>query len=118
MFHSALSILILHDYLLSQKVGTNPSAKAVLIQDSLGIGYIMFAMTSVAIGSLALQIIAGLILGMCIVCAHNFFHKKDSWRRFYMDLSPLSSYEWRISHAFSHHMYPNTILVLNLSLAN
>lgn len=74
--------------------------------------YLILALFSVWIDSVVLQVIAGLVLGMCIVGAHNFFHKRDNFRMYYMDLSPLSSFEWRLSHALSHHMYPNTVLVM------
>lgn len=28
---------------------------------------------------------------------------------YYFDLSTMSSKDWRITHAMSHHMYPNTL---------
>ena len=40
--------------------------------------------------------------------AHNFFHQKDSWRRYYWDLSLLSSRDWRVTHMLSHHLHTNT----------
>lgn len=55
-------------------------------------------------------IAAGVVLGFLQVCAHNFFHKKDNWRMYSFDLTMTSSYEWRISHAYSHHNYANTIM--------
>ena len=50
-----------------------------------------------------------------LVIAHNFFHQKDSWRRFYFDVSCFSSSDWRISHALSHHIYTNTLLDMEIS---
>ena len=41
---------------------------------------------------------------------HNFFHQKDNWRMYSWDLMPYSSFDWRISHGISHHMWPNSIL--------
>jgi len=41
--------------------------------------------------------------------AHNFFHQRDNWRMYAFDFSLLSSYEWRVSHCYSHHCYPNQI---------
>jgi cytochrome b involved in lipid metabolism len=55
-------------------------------------------------------VVAGIILGFLQVCAHNFFHKKDNWRMYTFDLTMTSSYEWRISHAYSHHNFANTIM--------
>lgn len=59
--------------------------------------------------SLLLTLIAGTMLSMTVICAHNFFHQRDNWRMYYFDLSLLSSYEWRITHGISHHMFPNTL---------
>jgi len=39
---------------------------------------------------------------------HNYFHKKDSFLRYIFDLTSLSAYEWRITHAISHHHYANS----------
>lgn len=71
----------------------------------------MTALLAIWMDSTILQMMAGFLLGMTVVGSHNFFHKRDNFRMYYMDLSPLSSYEWRISHACSHHLYPNTVLV-------
>ena len=37
------------------------------------------------------------------------FIKRDTWRRYYFDMAALGSSRWRISHAISHHLYPNTL---------
>ncbi|ODM92570.1 Cytochrome b5-related protein [Orchesella cincta] len=99
-----------------KEVGMEPSQEATLIQDSLFVAYMILAVLAVWLDSMIFQVAAGTALGMLTVGAHNFFHKKDSWRIFYYDLSSLSSYEWRISHAFSHHLFPNTILDYEVSL--
>lgn len=96
---------------LFQEVGTGPSRKLLLTQDLLAATFFLVSFLGAVKGSILLQILGGLILGMCVVGAHNFIHLKDTWRRFYFDLSPLSSYEWRITHGLSHHLYPNTSLV-------
>lgn len=59
--------------------------------------------------SLLLILIAGTALSLTVSCAHNFFHQRNNWRMYYFDLSMLSSYEWRITHGISHHMFPNTL---------
>jgi hypothetical protein len=38
---------------------------------------------------------------------HNFFHQRDSPWMYCFDLTLFSSYHWRITHAMSHHTYPN-----------
>ena len=53
--------------------------------------------------------ISGFLLALLMICAHNFFHQRDNWRMFAFDIGPYSSYEWRISHVYSHHAFPNTI---------
>lgn len=55
---------------------------------------------------------------MCytIISAHNFFHRRDNFRMFYFNLSFYNYREWRISHAMSHHLYPNSIHDLEISL--
>lgn len=89
-----------------------PSKEVTLMIDTLAFLYMLTVLIGVSYNSTLLTIIAGIILGMLMVAAHNFFHKKDNWRIFYYDLGTLSSHEWRISHAYSHHLYPNTVLVV------
>lgn len=48
-------------------------------------------------------------------CAHNFFHQRDNWRMYYFDLTLFSSYDWRISHGLSHHLFTNTIYDFEIS---
>lgn len=48
--------------------------------------------------------------------AHNFLHKKDNFRMYYFDFSLFSHNDWRISHALSHHVYPNTVLDVEMSM--
>lgn len=53
---------------------------------------------------------AGAVLAFLAMAAHNFFHKKDNWRMLSFDLMFHSSREWRISHAYSHHVFPNSLM--------
>jgi hypothetical protein len=48
--------------------------------------------------------VAGAVLALLMMCSHNFFHQQDNWRMYVFDLSPFSSYDWRITHAYSHHV--------------
>lgn len=50
-----------------------------------------------------------------VICAHNFFHQRDNWRMYYYDLSLHSSYEWRVTHALSHHLHTNTANDIEIS---
>lgn len=58
---------------------------------------------------------SGIVLNLTACCAHNFFHQRDNWRMHYLDLSLFSSFEWRVSHALSHHPYTNTAIDIELS---
>jgi hypothetical protein len=41
---------------------------------------------------------------------------RNHWRRFYLSVSMLSSKHFRIYHTLSHHLYPNSVLDLEVSL--
>lgn len=43
------------------------------------------------------------------IIGHNYLHMRDNFRMYYFDISCMSSREWRITHAMSHHMYANTL---------
>ncbi|KAG4071127.1 hypothetical protein HA402_014395 [Bradysia odoriphaga] len=100
-----------------QQVGSGSTSKILMIQDSLAITYLILASLGIATSSRSLQMLAGFALGMCSIGGHNFLHKADNWRQYYLDLCPLSSFEFRITHAFSHHLYPNTVLDFEVLIA-
>lgn len=87
-----------------------------MMEDSLVAGFVLFGVLGAVLNSWICCIISGVILACVEVGAHNFFHLKDTWRRFYFDLGLGNSYEWRITHFFSHHLYPNTVMVSVVSL--
>ena len=58
----------------------------------------------------------GSVLSCLLGMAHNFFHQANNFRMYYFDLSPHSSYEWRITHAFSHHLFTNTLYDFEVSM--
>ncbi|CAG7828153.1 unnamed protein product [Allacma fusca] len=99
-----------------KNVGTGPSKQVELLQDILCILYISFVAMGTYLESIPTLIAAGLLLTFSTISAHNFFHLRDTWRRYYFELSLLSSQDWRISHALSHHMYPNTLLDAELTM--
>lgn len=59
--------------------------------------------------------VAGILVSVTASAAHNFFHQKHNWRRFYFELSFMSSREWMVSHALSHHIFPNTLQDLEVT---
>lgn len=78
--------------------------------------YLLLAVLGCYWNSKTLAVLAGCMLGITIMTAHNFFHKKDNFRMYYFDFSLFSHNDWRISHVISHHMFPNTILDLEVSI--
>nr|XP_018906533.1 PREDICTED: cytochrome b5-related protein-like [Bemisia tabaci] len=88
--------------------------KSILIADSV----VVTALTLLVIGSIMKSYLVGLAAGvpltLGVITAHNFFHQKPNWRRFYFDLTFLSHREWIVSHVMSHHIYPNTKMDLEI----
>lgn len=60
--------------------------------------------------------LSGLAMCYTVISAHNFFHRRDSFRMLYFNLAFLNYKEWRISHAMSHHMFPNSLYDLEIVL--
>ena len=56
-----------------------------------------------------MAVVTGILLKMNQGCAHNFIHKRDNWFMYVWDLTIESSYDSRITHAISHHMFANTV---------
>lgn len=98
-----------------KKVGRGPSWSMVLIQDSIALTFALLLISAAATGSHMLAVIAGVLLTMTGFCAHNFFHQRDNWRMYYFDLTLFSSYDWRITHGLSHHLFTNTIYDYEIS---
>ncbi|XP_018561157.1 cytochrome b5-related protein isoform X2 [Anoplophora glabripennis] len=95
----------------------NPVHRSKYITDCLFASYIVSALLSVYLKSLLVGTVAGLMLSMAAIAAHNFFHQKDSFRMYYFDFTMMLSRDWRISHALSHHLYTNTVNDLEISFA-
>lgn len=66
--------------------------------------------------SLIWVLLAGLALCWLGVSAHNYFHQKDNWQMYTFNMTLMNFTEWRISHALSHHLYPNSLLDLEMAL--
>lgn len=87
------------------------------------------------------MILSGLCMCYTVISAHNFFHRRDNFRMFYFNLSffnykvqcstsiyhfsttltlfliiPFFNKEWRISHAMSHHLFPNSVHDMEVAL--
>ncbi|PSN40733.1 Cytochrome b5-related protein [Blattella germanica] len=87
-----------------------------LIIDFLCGSTLILAILAARYSSYFIGALSGYFLALTIIAAHNFFHQKDNFRMYYFDLSLMSSRDWRISHALSHHIYTNSVMDLELSL--
>ncbi|KAK7067347.1 hypothetical protein SK128_010311 [Halocaridina rubra] len=92
-----------------QKSGRGPSFEMLLIQDGLIVTFIILFFITAWLQSYILAVLTGIILALECSCAHNFIHQRDSFRIYYVDFSLFSSYEWRVTHIISHHVYTNTL---------
>ncbi|KAK4302895.1 hypothetical protein Pmani_025053 [Petrolisthes manimaculis] len=92
-----------------KEIGRGPTNTILLLQDGFVMTYVLLTLAATLTHSYTLAVLAGLLLCLTMIGAHNFFHQRDNFRMYYFDLSLLSSYDWRITHGISHHVYPNTI---------
>ncbi|VVD04208.1 unnamed protein product, partial [Leptidea sinapis] len=60
-------------------------------------------------------IVASVTMAWVIVAAHNYIHKRTSWRMYIFNIGLWSYRDFRVSHALSHHLYPNTLMDLEVS---
>jgi hypothetical protein len=94
--------------------GTGPTLQMLLIHDSLLLLFLTLLTLTINPNNLSFfswfpfSLVSGFVLQCLGTCCHNFYHQKDNWRMYSWDLTPASSYEWRISHGYSHHTFPNT----------
>ena len=98
-----------------KSVGSGPTKQMNFIADGIFVTFILLSFLSAYTGSLLLAMLSGISVAMMAICAHNYFHQKDNWRMYYFDFAMVSSAEWRISHAMSHHLFANTIQDLEVS---
>lgn len=87
----------------------HPARITNLMADALFICTFAFSLTAAYNQSFFMAIVAAIFLTWTTVSGHNYFHMRDNFRMYYFDLSIMSSKEWRVTHAMSHHMYPNTL---------
>lgn len=99
-----------------KEVGTGPEWSMILIQDGLASATALSLLTACLLNSTGFAVLGGIFLAMTSMCAHNFFHQRDNWRMYLFDLTFLSSYDWRITHGLSHHIYTNTFYDFEVSI--
>ncbi|XP_022908490.1 cytochrome b5-related protein-like [Onthophagus taurus] len=82
--------------------------------DSLLILTFLTSLLACNFGNYFLVGLSGFFLATVIISAHNYFHQADNFRMFYFQLGFQSVKEWRVSHALSHHLFPNTIIDMEM----
>lgn len=92
-----------------------PFAKQVFIDALLALT-LLTSVLSVKFDSRYLMVLAGICMCYTVISAHNFFHRRDNIRMFYFNLSFLNYKEWRISHSMSHHLFPNSLHDMEVTL--
>lgn len=97
-------------------IDTTPKRKSDLIHLSLFVSIFIFAVLSARLNSLLFLALAGTALCWTTIVSHNYFHRRDNWRMYTFNLSMMNFCSWRISHALSHHIYPNSYFDLELSM--
>ncbi|KAH8409429.1 hypothetical protein KR222_004275 [Zaprionus bogoriensis] len=93
-----------------------PSRKTDLLHSGILASVFILSWASTVLDSLILRSFAGLALCWVATSAHNYFHQRDNWRMYSFNLLLLNFNNWRISHALSHHVYPNSLNDLEMSL--
>lgn len=84
------------------------------IDTLLGLTFVTSALTA-RFDNRYLMLLASLCMCYTVISAHNFFHRRDNFRMLYFNLSFFNYKEWRISHAMSHHLYPNSLHDMEVS---
>uniref|UniRef100_A0A1Y1KP17 Cytochrome b5-related protein n=1 Tax=Photinus pyralis TaxID=7054 RepID=A0A1Y1KP17_PHOPY len=85
-----------------------------LVIDALVVGTFLTAICAAKFMSLAFACVCAFLLTFTTIAAHNYFHKRDNFRMYYFNLCLMDFRGWRISHALSHHLFPNTIYDLEM----
>ncbi|KAJ9587922.1 hypothetical protein L9F63_018648 [Diploptera punctata] len=101
---------------IAANIPTGPALRSKIWIDLVMLVDLSFAVLAAATSSYLLGFVAGFIMTFLVMGAHNFLHLRDNFRMYYLDISFMSSRDWRVTHALSHHMYPNTLLDIELCI--
>lgn len=97
-------------------IDRRPELHSKLTIDALLVATFVLLFAAVRCASYVALIPSALTAAWTIIAAHNFFHRRNNFRMMYFNLTFLSYREWRISHAMSHHLFPNSLLDLEVTL--
>jgi hypothetical protein len=71
-------------------VPRGPNYASALIADLLALGSVVFSVLAACSSSYAIGALAGVLIALNVVSAHNFLHQKDNFRMYYFNLSFMS----------------------------
>ncbi|XP_053673890.1 cytochrome b5-related protein-like [Anopheles nili] len=97
------------------RVNLNPKVHSRQILDALLVSTVLMACLAAKLESYAVGLVCAICVSATIIAAHNFLHQRDNWRMFVFNIAFLSYREWRVSHVISHHLYPNSVLDMEIS---
>ncbi|BFF94378.1 cytochrome b5-related protein [Drosophila madeirensis] len=99
-----------------RKINYSPTKKTDLYHSGILASVFILSWIGTAYSSYLAKALAGLTLCYLANSAHNYFHQRDNWRMYTFNLTLMNFRNWRISHALSHHVYPNSLHDLELSM--
>ncbi|XP_011192500.1 cytochrome b5-related protein [Zeugodacus cucurbitae] len=99
-----------------KNVDRSPERRSDLIHFGLLLSTTVFALACSYTGYITLALLAGLSLSWLTIASHNYLHRKDNWQMYTFNLSLMNFCNWRVLHAMSHHVYPNSLIDLEMSL--
>ncbi|XP_061510894.1 cytochrome b5-related protein isoform X1 [Anopheles gambiae] len=97
------------------RVNPAPKERSRQIVDGLIVCVMLTAYLAVRLESFAFGIVCAICVNATVIAAHNFLHQRDNWRMYAFNIAFLSYREWRVSHAISHHLFPNSVLDMEIS---
>ncbi|XP_026496872.2 cytochrome b5-related protein-like [Vanessa tameamea] len=102
-----------------EKIPKDTSKYTDMITDGLLITCLLTSALSCSASNywlvMASYIVASVSLAGSVVASHNYIHRRSNWRMYIFNLSLWSYRDFRVSHVLSHHLYPNTLMDLEIS---
>lgn len=95
--------------------GHGPTRQIQVVYTLLLLGFVLALAAASITGSWVALVGATLCLHALTGVGHNSLHQGHSAWRYCLDLTLFSHREWRVSHAISHHTYPNLCIDFELS---
>lgn len=99
-----------------KNVDRSPERRTDIIHFGLLLSTFTFSLACSYTGYVIFQLLAGLSLSWLTIATHNYLHRKDNWQMYTFNFSLMNFCNWRVLHAISHHVYPNSLIDLEMSL--